>query len=145
MFLWLKKNKNLKMTSIAKSIHLKCVSKMLHQQRDTYGTGLVTVSLKATLGFPITQGQLYSLSILYNTNQNLFIDCSLIVQRSWMVGWRFWHCIVFLLGNKSDQGESNYIIRRIWAEIDPFFYIQHSMFFLHPSTLWFKLLKKINP
>lgn len=30
----------------------------------TYGTGLVIVSLKATLGFPITQGQLYSLSIL---------------------------------------------------------------------------------
>lgn len=31
---------------------------------NTYGTGLVIVSLKATLGFPITQGQPYSLSIL---------------------------------------------------------------------------------
>lgn len=33
---------------------------------QTYGTGLVMVSLKATLGFPITQAQLYSLSILWN-------------------------------------------------------------------------------
>lgn len=33
----------------------------------TYVTALVTVSLKATFGFPITHGQLYSLSILYNT------------------------------------------------------------------------------
>lgn len=31
---------------------------------STYDTGLVIVSLKATLGFPITQGQLYSRSIL---------------------------------------------------------------------------------
>lgn len=49
---------------------------MFHQQCGTYGTGLVTVSLKATLGFPITHWQLYSLSILYNTNQNLFVDFS---------------------------------------------------------------------
>lgn len=53
----------------------------LHQQHGTYGTGLVTVSLKATLGFPITHGQLYSLSILYNTNQNPFIDYSLSPQK----------------------------------------------------------------
>lgn len=31
---------------------------------STYDTGPVIVSLKATLGFPITQGQLYSRSIL---------------------------------------------------------------------------------
>lgn len=30
----------------------------------TYGTGATMLSLKATLGFPITQGQPYSLSIL---------------------------------------------------------------------------------
>lgn len=34
-------------------------------RRQTYGTGLVIVSLKATFGFPITQGQLYSRSILW--------------------------------------------------------------------------------
>lgn len=39
-----------------------CVS----QEMSTYNTGLVIDSLKATLGFPITQGQLYSLSILWN-------------------------------------------------------------------------------
>lgn len=33
---------------------------------STYDTGLVIVSLKATLGLPITQGQLYSLSILWD-------------------------------------------------------------------------------
>lgn len=32
----------------------------------TYDTGLVIVSLKATLGLPITQGQLYSRSILWD-------------------------------------------------------------------------------
>lgn len=72
---------NLNLTSTANSTHVKglCNMKycqMLHQQCGTYGTELVTVSLKATLGFPITHGQLYSLSILYNTNQNLFIDLS---------------------------------------------------------------------
>lgn len=39
----------------------------------TYGTALVTVSLKATFGFPITHGQLYSLSILYDTHTHMFL------------------------------------------------------------------------
>lgn len=53
------------------------IAKCCVRKCGTYGTEPVTVSLKATLGFPITHGQLYSLSILYNTNQNLFIDQSL--------------------------------------------------------------------
>lgn len=39
-------------------VKIKCVN------INTYDTGLVIVSLNATLGFPITQAQLYSLSIL---------------------------------------------------------------------------------
>ena len=39
----------------------------VYQEIRTYGTAPVIVSLKATLGFPITQRQLYSLSILWNT------------------------------------------------------------------------------
>ena len=41
-----------------------CVSSCMCREISTYDTGLVIVSLKATLGLPITQGQLYSLSIL---------------------------------------------------------------------------------
>lgn len=72
---------------------------------STHVTGLVTVSLKATFGFPITQGQLYSLSILWKQQtkqmqrRNTFQMMWKMHCRAWWLryGWHFnwfkWPCL----------------------------------------------------